>query len=231
MNIKIGIIGAMKGEVVNYFSGLKNKELKRIAKFVFYSGKLCEKDVVIAKGGVGKVNAAVCTQVLIDRFDVSLVIFTGVSGALNPLLKINDIVVSKECIQHDMDARSLGFELGQIPFTKQKAFKSSEKLRKIAVVAAKSLGLNVFEGRILTGDKFVTDKKISGSLRKVLKGDCIDMESAAVAHACTLNGIPHIIIRTISDKADHSAPVDFSEFCGVAAKNSFKIVSEMLKLI
>lgn len=224
----IGIIGAMNEEVELYLASLKNTKETNIAGFNFASGNLSEKNVVIVKSGIGKVNAALCAQMLIHRFDVSSIIFTGVAGALNPNLNIKDIVISEDSIQHDIDAKSLGFEKGQIPFTDLRFFKADTSLINIALSAAESIGLKAMKGRILTGDQFITDQEHSISLRKEFDGDCIDMESAAVAHVCELNTTPHVIIRSISDKADHSASVDFAEFCKEAAENSFKLVSEIL---
>jgi len=227
----IGIIGAMDDEVNLYLQELKNKQPANHAEFQFFSGQLNNKEVIIVKSGAGKVNAAACTQILIDKFKISQAIFTGVAGALNPELEIGDIVISKDSIQHDVDSTALGFEKGQILFSNLKIFKAEEKLADLAYKISTKLGLKTIKGRILTGDQFITDKEKSKSLFKEFQGECVDMESAALAHVCTLNKIPHLIIRSISDKADHSATIDFKEFCKKAAKNSFTIVKELVKNI
>jgi adenine phosphoribosyltransferase/5'-methylthioadenosine/S-adenosylhomocysteine nucleosidase len=225
-----GIMGAMQEEIDLYLVELGGCSEKTLSGLTFFSGSLAGKEVVVVKSGVGKVNAGMCAQTLINSFGVSSVIFTGVAGALNPELGIKDIVISRDSMQHDMEAKGLGFEHGQIPFTGLRIFSASPELRKAALAAAQSLSLNVVEGRILTGDQFITDAAKAAFLRKEFGGDCVDMESAAVAHVCALNGIPHVIIRSVSDRADHSAPVDFPEFCKEASKNSFRLVRHMLSL-
>jgi adenine phosphoribosyltransferase len=181
-----GIMGAMQEEIDLYLVELGGCSEKTLSGLTFFSGSLAGKEVVVVKSGVGKVNAGMCAQTLINSFGVSSVIFT--------------------------------------------VFSASPELRKAALAAAQSLSLNVVEGRILTGDQFITDAAKAAFLRKEFGGDCVDMESAAVAHVCALNGIPHVIIRSVSDRADHSAPVDFPEFCKEASKNSFRLVRHMLSL-
>ena len=225
---KIGIIGAMSEEVELYLSELKGSRQVQVSGYIFFSGEFAGKDVVIVKSGAGKVNAGVCAQILIQNFGVGSIIFTGVAGALNPDLEINDIVISRDSIQHDIDAEALGFEKGQIPFTDLKVFKASQELKKIGLDAGKKLGLKMTEGRILTGDQFIAEKEKTDYLRRKFGGDCVDMESAAVAQVCELNKVPHVIIRSISDKADHSAHIDFQEFAKDSSKKSFKLVKQMI---
>lgn len=225
----IGIIGAITEEVELYLNELKASHKIQIAGFDFNQGLFEGKKTIIVKSGVGKVNAAACTQILIDNFAVKTIIFTGVAGSLNPKLNILDIVISEDCIQHDLDATKLGFKKGQIPFTKLKNFKSSKKLINLGFASGKKQKLRIQKGRILTGDQFVEDKQKTILLRGEFSGDCLDMESAAVAQVCHLNNIDHVIIRSISDKADGSASLNFREFCKQAAKNSFLLVKTMLK--
>ena len=224
----IGIMGALEEEVELFLSELVEQKRTELTGFVFFSGKLFNKNVVVVRAGAGKVNAGICAQILILNFKVSSIIFTGVAGALNPNLKINDIVISKDSVQHDINAKELGFEKGQVPFSDLMFFNASEEMRKVACSVADSFNLKAIEGRILTGDQFITSKELSSSLRKEFNGDCVDMESAAVAHVCELNNVPHLIIRSISDKADHSAPVDFKKFCKEASKNSFLLVKQLI---
>ncbi len=225
---RTGIIGAMNEEIDLYLKEIKNTKKSELSGFVFYSGKLAETNVVVVKSGAGKVNSAICAQALIDNFKVSEVIFTGVAGALNPNLDVGDIVVSTDAVQHDVDASQLGFERGQIPFTELRFFKTSLELKALALASAEALGLKARGGRILSGDQFISDSEKSKKLREEFNGECVDMESAAVAQACELNDVPHLVIRAISDKADHSAAVDFQEFCRKAAANSFKLVKEVI---
>jgi len=225
---RIGIIGALDEEIVHYLSELSEPVKTTASGFAFYDGKLAGKDVVVVKCGAGKVNAATCTQLLIGRFGVSCIIFTGVAGALNPSLGIKDMVISRDSIQHDVDATGLGFEKGEIPYSKIRVIDASAELGKLAYSEARRLGLNIIHGRMLSGDQFITDHGASKRLRDEFHGDCVDMESAAVAHVCKLNNVPHLIIRSISDRADKSASVDFKAFCMDASKNSFSLVRSIL---
>jgi adenine phosphoribosyltransferase len=146
-------------------------------------------------------------------------------------LDILDIVISEDTIHHDMDATGLGFKRGQIPFTDLRFFESCPDLKEIAISSLKKLNLSGKTGRILTGDQFINDSKKSFQLREEFSGDCIDMESAAVAQVCYLNKIPFLIIRSLSDKADGSAQINFNEFVKSASKNSFILVKEILNSI
>lgn len=223
----IGIIGALDEEIGAFLSGTKVEKKTGKASMVFYCGKYSGADVVVVKSGVGKVNAASCAQILIDTFSVRAIIFTGVAGAVNPALEIGDVVISKDLIEHDIDATALGCMPGQILFSNMREFAADKRL----VDAAKGMRLDghkVHVGRILTGDQFITKKEKIAELKSVFSGDCVEMEGAAVAHVCTLNKIPFLIVRSISDRADHNAHVDFKEFCKAAAKNSHKIVSEIV---
>jgi adenine phosphoribosyltransferase len=228
---RIGIIGALDDEIGYYREKMSDRKKQHFHGFDFYTGELAGKRVVVVKSGAGKVNAALCAQVLISEFEPVAIIFTGVAGALNSSLGIGDIVISKDSLQHDIDATKLGFELGQIPFTKMRFFEAAPELNELAYSAAGELGLKAIRGRILSGDVFVTDERLANELRNRFEGDCIDMESAAVAQACIINGIPHVIIRSISDRADHSANVDFPRFCRQTAENSFRLVNSMLSKI
>lgn len=226
----IGIIGAMNEEVELYISELTNSKKTEISGITFFQGDLNKNNVIIVKSGIGKVNASICAQILINKFNVSKIISTGVAGALNPSLEIKDIIISKDSVHHDMDGVGLGFEKGQIPFTDWKFFNSCENLKNIALESSKRLGLKAKEGRVLTGDQFITDNKL-GSLREEFNGDCVDMEGAAIAQVCKINNISHIIIKAISDKADHSATVNFKEFLNEASKNSFRLTKDIISKI
>lgn len=225
----IGIIGALDEEIEEYKNLVKEIKEEEIAGIKFYLGKIEDIEVVIAKCGVGKVNAALCTQIMIDRKLVDKIIFTGVAGAINPILEIGDIVISTDSVQHDMDGEKLGFEKGQIPYTDLKFFKASESLIELAKKSCDDLKLKNITGRILTGDQFITNALHSEQIKTLFLGDCVDMESAAVAHVCVKNKIEHLIIRAISDKADHKAEVNFKEFVKSSAKNSSQVVLGILK--
>lgn len=175
-------------------------------------------------------NAAACTQILIDRFGVDAIIFTGVAGALDPTLNIGDIVISSDCQQHDMDASPLGFARGVIPFADRSVFPADERLIKLAAEAGESVAEGrVLIGRVLSGDQFIADRELVRKLHTEMGGACIEMEGSAVAQVCAMNGLPYVVIRSMSDKADGSAHVNFAEFTVKAADRSFRIVEQMIR--
>ncbi len=225
----IGIIGAMDLEISGYLGEIKLIKKIAYANLIFYVGKINSKKVVIVKSGAGKVNSALCAQILIDKFCVSAIIFTGVAGALNKSLNVFDVVVLSDCIQHDIDATALGFEIGEIPFSKMKTIPSSKALSKLALTSAKDQNLKVILGKGLTGDQFISSEEKNNYLREKFGGDCVDMESAAVAYVCFVNKIPFVIIRTISDGANSSAKISFNVFFAQAAEHSKNIVLKMLE--
>ena len=140
-----------------------------------------------------------------------------------------EFVISKDCIQHDVDMTAFGLKRGQFLFSKTRVYKVDKKLIKLGYEASKKSGFKTYKGRVLSGDQFITDIKKSKQLRKELSGDCIEMEGAALAHVCSINKIPFVIIRFICDKSDKSAQVDADAFCDSAASNSFIIINEMVK--
>ena len=225
---RIGIMGAMDPEIKLYLDKMASPRVENAAGFAFHFGELGGCSVVVVKSGVGKVNAGICAQILITKFSVSAVIFTGIAGAINPALGIADIVISKDSVQHDMDGVALNFEKGRIPFSDLRFFAATDHLVKLAISSANAQGLNAVEGRILTGDQFIADNAKKSALREEFAGDCVDMESAAVAHTCIINHVPHVIIRSISDNAGGSAKIDFEKFIHTSSRNSSLIVERML---
>ena len=166
---------------------------------------------------------------VIDIFEPTEIIFTGVAGALNERLDIGDVIVSKDCMQHDVDGRALGFPRGTILFSDKSVFRADENLHDIAM-SAQVEGHKIYSGRILTGDQFFTHKDIEehSYLHHEMHGDCIEMEGGAIGLVCNENKVPFVIVRTISDKADGSAAEDFSKLHHLVAGNSYSIVSQML---
>ncbi|TCS95066.1 5'-methylthioadenosine/adenosylhomocysteine nucleosidase [Hazenella coriacea] len=226
---KIGIIGAMDSEISRYLKEIDQANTTVIQGITYYEGTLCQVPVVICKSGVGKVNAAICTQLLVDRFQVESVIFTGVAGAVHPELEIGDIVISTSCQQHDLDASPLGFARGTIPFQETSVFPADTQLISWAQEASQWIeGAKVFTGKVLSGDQFISDVGTVRNLREEFDGYCVEMEGAAVAHVCYLSGVPYVVIRSMSDRADHSAQVNFIEFTELAAERSFLMVTHML---
>ena len=229
----IGIIGAMDEEVISLKRKMNVTEQREIAGMEFFIGIVGEKEVVVVRCGIGKVNAAVCTQILADIFNVEYVINTGVAGGLNPDLNIGDIVVSSDTVEHDMDASAVGNPRGEIPRMKKTYFEADQQLIDAAKAAAENLkgDHKVFVGRIASGDQFICSMKVKEDIYTTFTAYCAEMEGAAIAHTCFLNQIPFVVIRAISDKADQSADVNFEEFVDVAARNASRMIEGILQTL
>jgi adenosylhomocysteine nucleosidase len=197
---------------------------------MFHLGELYGKHVVVATCGVGKVNAAICTQIMITEFNAERVINTGVSGAIYHELEVGDTVISTDCIQHDFDCTTFGYAHGTIPRMEESIFKADEKLIDLAFdVSQKVVPTHkVFKGRIVSGDQFIASAVQKTFIEDTFSAYTTEMEGASIAHVCHLNKVPFVVIRAMSDKADGSAHVNFDEFVKLAAENSSRIVLGML---
>ena len=226
---KLGIIGAMQDEVHDLFNLMEDRKTETVGRWQTYSGKLSGKDCVIVRSGIGKVNMAACTQMLIDRYDVDFVINTGVAGSLDAAINIGDIVISTDCIQHDMDAVAFGYDIGVIPQMDCSTFVADEKAGKTAYEVCKKVNpeIGVGFGRVLSGDVFVADKARKDYLVKTFNGKCTEMEGAAMAQVAYINKVPFLVLRAISDKADGSANMDYHQFELQAIKHMVKLVSTL----
>lgn len=226
----IGIIGAMEEEIIVIRRKMTMTNTKTIASMEFYEGAIEGQKIVLVRCGIGKVNAAVCAQVLVDLFDVSYIINTGVAGGLHPDINIGDIIISSDTVEHDMDVTAFGHEKGFIPRMDMQFFEADKWLVKIAQKAAEEVKGNhkVYVGRIASGDQFVSSMKIKEEIYTNFTAYCAEMEGAAIAHTCFLNKIPFVVIRAISDKADQSAEVNFDDFVNLAAKNASQMIEEMI---
>lgn len=220
------VLGAMDGEVAAIADAM---ELSRRASWRGYPmlhGAIAGKPVVVSRTGVGKTLSAMLCQRLIDEIAPERIIFTGVAGALRDGLEIGDTVVARDTAQHDMDVRPLGFELGRIPYSPHRVFRSDERLVKIAMEIDPPGG-RAHLGRVLTGDQFVADAAARERIAQALDGDAVEMEGASVALVAAVNEVPFLLIRTISDHCDGSA-VDFERVVELAAHNSWHYVSRIL---
>lgn len=228
--MKIGIIGAMDLEIATLREKATDTSVRAVASMEFVEGLLHGVPVVIVKCGIGKVNAGMCVQILHDLFDVTHIINTGVAGSLRNEINIGDIVVSTDAVQHDMDVTPLGYERGQIPGIPVKSFPADTTLAEAAVKACRKVNtdIQVFSGRVVSGDQFISSKDIKDFLIKTFDGSCTEMEGAAIAQSAYLNKLPFVIIRAISDKADDSAEMDYPTFEHAAALHSAHLVYEML---
>ena len=226
----IGIMGAINLEIETLRSKMSEVEEVAYGKFLFYKGILANKNVVLVKTGVGKVNSSLCATLLVTLFNVEKLIFTGMAGGLDKDLKMGDIVVSKDLIQHDVDITLCGKKPGEISIYEDYIFKANDNLINLAEKAAiKGFGKEkVSVGRILTGDQFIGSEKKAGWLKDTFNGICVEMEGAAVAQVCQSLNIHYVIIRSISDGADDNAIETGLKFMDIAAKNSEIVVENLL---
>ncbi|MCK0471293.1 5'-methylthioadenosine/adenosylhomocysteine nucleosidase [Halalkalibacter sp. APA_J-10(15)] len=229
--MKIAIIGAMAEEITALKEEMTIHQSTEVALIQFYEGKMSTKDIVLCQSGVGKVNAALTTQVLIDHFQVTHILFTGVAGAVEEQLEVGDIIISTSAMQHDIDASPLGFKRGEIPmFPISSDFKANTELIKLAEESSTaSVHRKVLKGRVVSGDQFIANAELVRDLRDTFNAVCVEMEGSAVAQVATLNNIPFVIIRSISDKANGEASMSFTEFTELASEQSRLIVSNMIK--
>ena len=226
----LGIIGAMEVEVKELREMMENPQAQTVAGMTFYEGTIKGKDVVVVRSGIGKVNAGLCSQILVDRYHVDGIINTGIAGSLRNEINIGDIVLSTTAVQHDMDATGFGYEVGEIPQMGIKEFPADEKLRALAEACSKKANpdIQVFCGRVASGDQFISSKEKKNWIQENFDAYCTEMEGAAIAQAAYLNNIPYLVVRAISDKADDSANMDYSEFEAKAVENSVRLMAAMI---
>lgn len=230
---KIGIIGAMDLEIEALKAKMTINNTVTAASMEFLDGILNDTEIVLVKCGVGKVNAAICAQTLCNIFHVTHIINTGIAGSLNAAIDIGDIVVSTDAVHHDVDATIFGYAPGEVPGLGCLEFAADRHLIDVAVRTCKEVNpdIKVFEGRVVSGDQFISDKTVKERLLTDFAPFCTEMEGASIAHTAWLNRIPFVIIRAISDKADDSAQMDYPAFEREAAAHSAKLTEHMLPSI
>lgn len=229
----IGIIGAMDQEVADLVELMENPREEKRAGMTFRLGTLGGQETALVRSGVGKVNAAVAAEILADRYQCGALINTGVAGSLDAEINIGDIVLSTEALEHDMNVTGLGYARGVIPDQKVSVFPADKKLRKIGRKVCEKVNpdIRVFEGRVVSGDIFVSDGSMKQNLAENMQGICAEMEGASIAHVAWLNQIPYLVIRAISDKADGSAQEDYPSFQKKAIFHTVRLVVGMLQEI
>ena len=228
--MKIGIIGAMEVEVVKLREKLTNKNEQKKGSFVFYTGTFNNVEIVLLQSGIGKVNAAIGATLLIDNFNPDYVINTGAAGGFLGDLKVGDIVISKELIHHDMDCTVFGYKMGQVPGMPA-SFVANEKLIAIADQSIHLLSdLQTKKATILTGDQFMNKPEATKKIKELFPAaEAVEMEGAAIAQVCYQFDIPFVVIRSISDIAGQENAMEYEEFVEIAAVNSAKMVTEMVR--
>lgn len=227
---KLGIIGAMAVEIAYLKEQMQDLKITERGGMTFYEGMLDNKTVVVVESGIGKVNAALCVQILCDCFGITHVVNTGVAGSLCAELDIGDFVISIDAVYHDFDCSAINpnYTVGQVPGFPVRKFAADEQLMNIAFEAAQTVhNGHVRKGTVASGDQFVGDKLKKEQIIASTGALCTEMEGAAIAHAAWRNGIPFVVIRAISDKADDSAEMDYPTFEAVAAKRCASVTRLM----
>ena len=227
---KLGIIGAMTVEVALLKENMENMAVSNHAGMEFCSGKLNGLDTVVVQCGVGKVNAAMCAQILCSEFGVTHLVNTGIAGSLDANLDIGDLVVSRDAMYHDFDCVHFGYEMGKVPGMDVVAFPADEMLMGFALDAAEAVNPGHARiGRVASGDLFVAQKAAKEAIIAKTQAVCTEMEGAAIAHTAYRNGIPFVILRAISDKADDSAEMDYPTFERIAAHRCANVAMNLAK--
>ncbi|GAA0723898.1 5'-methylthioadenosine/adenosylhomocysteine nucleosidase [Clostridium malenominatum] len=228
----IGVIGAMIEEIEPLVKDLNLKRKLQKANMEFNEGSLWGNEVVVVKSGIGKVNAAVCTQILIDEFKVDAVINVGVAGGVGNNVYPGDVVIGESLVQHDMDSTAFGERRGQIPRLDTFDFKCDENLVLKAKRACEKMNNSKhFVGRIVTGDQFIADTDKIKWLNEEFDALACEMEGGSVAQVCYLNNIPFVVIRSASDNANNGAHMDYEKFKPIAVNNSVNILKNMLEVM
>lgn len=227
--MKLGIIGAMQLEVETLLQRMENTVEQTVAGSTFYQGSLEGLSVVIVQCGVGKVNAALCVQILCDRFAVTHIVNTGIAGSLRSELDIGDFVISRDAMYHDFNCTVFGYSYGQVPAMPQ-SFPADEMLIEEALKAAQLIHPDhASVGRIASGDQFVAERGQKEAIIASTSALCTEMEGAAIAHAAYRNQTPFVILRAISDKADNSAEMDYPTFERITADCCARLVCQLAK--
>ena len=226
--VKLGIIGAMSIEVESLKNSMENLITTKQTGMEFYEGTLDGLSCVVVECGVGKVNAALCVQILCDRFGVTHIVNTGVAGSLCNDLDIGDLVISRDVMYHDFDCSPMGYAIGQVPRMPVLRFPADETLQKFALEAvAEVYPDHCLTGTVASGDQFVSNPNVKERIIANTNALCTEMEGAAIAHAAYRNGVPFVVIRAISDKADDSAQMDYPSFEVMAADRCAAVTRAM----
>lgn len=222
----IGIIGAMDEEISVISSEIKNLTVYDINNMKFYKGTIYDKDIVLVKSGIGMVNAAITTTLMFKEFGVDKILFSGVAGSLNRNVNVGDVVIGDSLLEYLFDATEFGYEIGTIPRMDTSIFRSDILLNKIKNILKND---NIYYGKILSGDKFVSNLSEKEKLGEKFNALAVDMESASVAHCAHVLGIEFAIIRSISDSLNSSSVMEYTEFVNLAANNSKDVILKILK--
>ncbi|MGP1349920.1 MAG: 5'-methylthioadenosine/adenosylhomocysteine nucleosidase [Stomatobaculum sp.] len=227
----VGIIGAMEEEVAGLKKHMRGIREEERAGMRFFCGELEGKNCVVVCSGIGKVNAAACAQILVDCYAADYIMNTGIAGGLKPEINIGDIVLSIDAVQHDFDCTGFGYPQGKIPRMKTSAFCADEGLLSLAERCCREVNpeLGVFQGRVASGDCFVSSIERRKGITETFGASCCEMEGAAIAQVAYLNEIPWLIIRAISDRADGTAAAQYEHFQDEAIGHFLRLTLAMLR--
>lgn len=232
----IGLIGALEEEVLIFRENMDISEVKKYAGMEFVCGKLANQNIVLLQSGVGKVKATIGTQIMIDKFDINLIVFTGLAGSLVPNLSQGDLVVSNYVIQYDFDLTAFGRRPGELPDTGRMIEVDNDIIKLVCyayddVFKSKQNAPKLIVGPICSGDRFESDPGRIERVQREFGAVAIEMEGAAVGYTCLVNDVKFVILRTISDTGGKGAVDDFNSYLKTASVNSYSIIETMLRVI
>lgn len=225
----IGVIGALDIEIERLVEKMERPVRREVSGIPFVCGSIHGVETVVARAGVGKVNAAVCAQTMALIYEPELIINSGVSGALSPELRVGDVVIGTDVVQHDVDTTALGDEPGFVSTVDRLSFPLDNFASTAIAAAAEELGIRAVRGRIASGEQFVASTERKEEIVRLFSAVTCEMEAGAIAHVCFLNRIPCAVIRSISDGGNEEAPMSYEEFLPLAAKNSSELTLAYLK--
>jgi len=228
--LSIGIITAIETEMIAIKNKMKNIKEKNIYNLCFYNGEISNKDCILVQCGVGKVNSARTTQILIDNFNVDIIINVGSAGGISSNLNVEDIVIGDKLVQYDFDATSFGYEKGEICKTGKYFYsdKNLIELCKQTIEEYKNEKINIVIGTIGTADLFCASPEKAAQIEKEFDALCVEMEGAAIAQVATLDNIPFLVIRAISDTPNGKNKIDFDTFINIVSKRVAEILEKLL---
>ena len=227
----IGIIGAMDEEIALLQKQIKNQTIETVANTMYIKGTLETKDVVLVKSGIGKVNAAMTTAILMEKYQPTFVINTGSAGGFSEALKVGDVVISDAVVHHDVDVTAFDYVHGQVP-QMPATFKADKTLVRQVRIILKEMEIGSEIGLIATGDSFMNDQTKVQTIRELFPTMiACEMEAAAIAQVYYQYNVPFVVIRALSDIAGQEAPMSFQQFLEVAATNAANLIIEFVKRV
>lgn len=229
MKVDIGIIGAMEAEVSALISALENKSSETVSGVTFHVGELFGKKVAVARCGIGKVFAALCAQTMILKYSPSLIVNTGVGGAISAGLGTGDVVIADRLCQHDMDTSAIGDPKGLVSGINMIYFEADKRAGELLLSAAGELGLSASFGTVATGDRFIASAEDKRRISSDFSASVCEMEGCAIAQIAYVNSTPFAVVRAISDSADGEATMDYPTFLPIAAENSTRLTMALVK--